>query len=332
MSRKILITGGAGFIGFHLASRLSMETGDKIVLLDDFRRGINDDDLKNLAKKSNIRLVQGDITETGLFDSLGRGFDEVYHMAAVIGVANVLENPQDVIRVNGGGTLQLLDWYVNGGGNRLLLASTSEVYAWTQTFHTLPVPTPEDVPLSLTDLDNPRSTYAGSKIFCELAVGHICNAAGRHHVVVRYHNVYGPRMGYNHVIPELYERICEKNNPLTVYSAEHSRAFCFVSDAVEATIAAMRTQAAAGKVLNIGNDREEITIGELAGMLIRITGTDISIITKQAANDPVRRRCPDISRARNLLDFNPSVSLTAGLEKTLDWYGRVFHVHGNGKE
>jgi nucleoside-diphosphate-sugar epimerase len=332
LSRRILITGGAGFIGFHLASKLSSEPSDTVVLLDNYRRGADDEDLRTLAERPNIKLIRGDITESILFDSLSSGFDEVYHMAAVIGVANVLEYPADVIRVNGGGTLRLLDWYVNGGGEKLLLSSTSEVYAWTQNFHPLPIPTPEDVPLSITELDNPRSTYAGTKIFGELAVRNICNAAGKHHVAVRYHNVYGPRMGYNHVMPELYGRVRAGSDPLTVYSSGYSRAFCFVSDAVEATIAAIREPEASGKVLNIGNDREEITMGDLALMVIDIAGDGQTIVHETASNDPVERRCPDITRARGLLGYEPSVPLRTGLELTLKWYEKHPYSGENGRK
>lgn len=318
-------------MGFHLASRLSSESGDTVVLLDNYRRGADDEDLRILAERPNVQLIRGDITDPVLLDSLDSGFDEVYHMAAVIGVANVLEYPQDVISVNGGGTLKLLDWYIAGGGEKFLFTSTSEVYAWTQQFHPLPIPTPEDVPLSITELDNPRSTYAGTKIFGELAVRHICNAARKHHVTVRYHNVYGPRMGYNHVMPELFGRVRRSSGPLTVYSAGYSRAFCYVSDAVEATVASMRESAASKKVLNIGNDLEEITMGELARMVIEIAGEGQMIVPEKALNDPVKRRCPDITRARDLLGYEPSVPLKTGLEQTLKWYEKYPFSGENGR-
>ena len=170
----------------------------------------------------------------------------------------MVEHPAEVIRTNALSTLHLLDWLVDGGGSKVLFSSTSEAYAWTQHFHELPVPTPEDVPLSLTDLADPRSSYAGSKIFGELAVTHYCRAHGTPFAIVRYHNVYGPRMGNEHVIPELYERARSGEDPLTVYSVDHRRAFCYVSDAVAATVAAMREPAAEGWTINVGNDREEV--------------------------------------------------------------------------
>jgi len=318
--RRILITGGAGFVGHHLAQALSDDGTDEVTLLDNLSRGARDEDLAALTRRPNVRLSVGDLRDAAVWDQLEGGYDEVYHLAAVIGVRNVVERPAEVIRTNALSTLHLLDWFVDGGGRKVLFSSTSEAYAWTQHFHDLPVPTPEDSPLSLTDLSDPRSSYAGSKIFGELAITQFCRAAGKPFVIVRYHNVYGPRMGNEHVIPELFLRALSGQDPLTVYSVEHRRAFCYVSDAVAATVAAMREPAAEGLTVNVGNDREEITIGELAERLLRHAGIEATISAKEAASDPVKRRCPDLTRARNLLGYEPKVMLDDGLERTLAWY------------
>jgi len=318
--RRILITGGAGFVGYHLAEALSQDDADEVTLLDNLSRGVQDDELSALTERPNVTLVIGDLREAGVWDELEGGFDEVYHLAAVIGVRKVVEHPAEVIRTNALSTLHLLDWLVDGGGSKVLFSSTSEAYAWTQHFHELPAPTPEDVPLSLTDLADPRSSYAGSKIFGELAVTHYCRAHGTPFAIVRYHNVYGPRMGNEHVIPELYARARSGQDPLTVYSVDHRRAFCYVSDAVAATVAAMREPAAEGWTINVGNDREEMPIGELAERLLRVAGIEATISPQKAASDPVKRRCPDLTRARELLGFEPRVMLDEGLERTLAWY------------
>jgi nucleoside-diphosphate-sugar epimerase len=318
--RRILITGGAGFVGYHLAQALSQDHADEVTLLDNLSRGVQDDELFALTERPNITLLIGDLREAGVWDELEGSYDEVYHLAAVIGVRKVVEHPAEVIRTNALSTLHLLDWLVDGGGSKVLFSSTSEAYAWTQHFHELPAPTPEDVPLSLTDLADPRSSYAGSKIFGELAVTHYCLTHGTPFAIVRYHNVYGPRMGNEHVIPELYARARSGQDPLTVYSVDHRRAFCYVSDAVAATVAAMREPAAEGWTINVGNDREEIPIGELAERLLRVAGIEATISAQKAASDPVKRRCPDLTRARELLGYEPRVMLDEGLERTLAWY------------
>jgi len=317
--KKVLITGGAGFIGSHLARRLCDE-GAELVLADNFSRGTHDPELAALAERDQVRVVTADLTDPAGFDSLGTGFDEVYHLAAILGVENVLRHPARVLRVNLLSTLNLLDWMTRGGGQKLFFSSTSEVYAWTKQFAEIPVPTPEEVPLSLTDLRNPRATYAGSKITGELAVHHYAEEGGFPYVIVRYHNVYGPRMGMDHVIPQIYDRLRRGERPLAVRSPEHRRAFCYVDDALDLSIAAMRSEACAGVTLNAGNDAEEVSIRELAEKIVAWSGEDVALTGVAAENDPIQRRCPDMSRARELLDYQPRFSLEAGLDRILSWY------------
>lgn len=320
--KRILITGGCGFIGYHLASYLSQKPENKIVLVDNFTRGKLDKDLEALVKKSNVRLISADLTDKQIYTSLGENYDDVYHLAAIIGVRNVLDHPLRVLNVNATATLMLLEWFVNGGGKKFLFASTSEVYAWTQKFYPLEIPTPENVPLSLTELNNPRSTYAGSKIFGELAVTQYCKAHEKPYVIVRFHNVYGPRMGNEHVIPELYHRSLNGQDPLVVYSSDHRRAFCYVSDAVLAMVEAMYTDAANNHTLNIGNDQQEVEIGKLAKMILKEANLSNTISSQVADYDPIKRRCPDITLARHLLNYRPQISLEKGLRLTLDWYAK----------
>jgi UDP-glucuronate decarboxylase len=318
--RRILVTGGAGFVGFHLATRLSEDESDEITIVDDFSRGRLDPELDGLAAKTNVRVQAADLTNPDSWQALGGGFDEVYHLAALIGVEHVLTRPQEVVRINALATIYLLEWLIRGGGDRLVFTSTSEAYAWTRQFHELPVPTPEDVPLSLTDLADPRSSYAGSKIFGELAVQQYCRMHGLSFAVVRYHNVFGPRMGFEHVIPQLLERALGGENPLGVYSADHTRAFCFVSDGVAATIGAMREPAANQQTINVGNDREEIRIADLAARLLAVAGIEATLVPRTAANDPIERRCPDLRRAGAILGYVPEVTLDEGLARTVAWY------------
>jgi len=317
--KRILITGAAGFVGCHLARELSEVAGNQLVLVDNFVRGHPDEDFEAVTSRSNVQRLSADLTDPRTFEQIGTGFDCVYHLAAIIGVKNVMKRPWDVVQVNGLSTLHLLEWFRSGGAQKLLFSSTSEVYAWTQQFHGLPVPTPEDVPVALTDLGIARSSYAGSKIFGELAVTHACASAGKAFVIVRYHNVYGPRMGFEHVIPELCKRVLSGQNPLVVYSVDHIRAFCYITDAVSATIAAMESDVADGQTINIGTD-EEVTIGDLAARVLRATNVTAGIAAQSAGYDPIKRRCPDISRARRLLGYRPQVSLSEGLERTLAWY------------
>jgi UDP-glucose 4-epimerase len=322
---RTLITGGAGFIGYHLANVLSQNSAQQIDLVDNFNRGEIDEELRQLTEKPNVSMINADLTDPATYDLLEKGYDAVYHLAAIVGVQNVMERPHEVLRINIMAALYLLEWMTKGGGKKLLLASTSEAYAWTQQFYELPVPTPEDVPLALTDLDNPRLTYAGSKIISEMAVHQYSAMFDFDYTIVRYHNVYGPRMGFSHVIPQLYYRALDGENPLTVYSVDHSRAFCFISDAITATIGVMENEAGNGQTFNIGNDTEEIAIGDLARLLLRTAGIDTPIDAHIAEYDAIKRRCPDITRIRQALGYEPQVPLEQGLAKTLDWYKKVYH-------
>jgi nucleoside-diphosphate-sugar epimerase len=321
--KRILITGAAGFIGLNLANHLSEDPNIRLTLVDNFLRGRRDEELEAVLARPNVDLIEADLTDPESFRRFGDGFDEVYHLAAVLGVQNVLTRPYEVVRINTLSTVYLLDWFRQGGGRKLLFSSTSEVYAWTQQFYPLPIPTPESVPLALTELANPRSTYAGSKVLGELAVTHGCASAGRPLVIVRYHNVYGPRMGFDHVIPQLAQRALAGQNPLVVYSASHSRGFCYVSDAVTATVAAMGSEKANGETINIGNDKEEVAMGELARRILASLKLAVPIMEAVAKHDPIQRRCPNISKARALLGYEPQINLNMGLNATLAWYRKV---------
>ncbi|MGH7528729.1 MAG: NAD-dependent epimerase/dehydratase family protein [Gemmatimonadales bacterium] len=322
-----LVTGGAGFLGYHLARRLAGE-GHEVHLVDNLSRGRLDRDMQALLEHPNLSFIQADLTDPGTLTRLEGGYDGVYHLAAIIGVANVMERPQQVLAVNARTLLNLLDWYAAGNARRLFFASTSEAYAWTMTFHELPIPTPEDVPLAVDRVGNRRASYALSKVFGEMAVVHTCQSAGKPYTIARYHNVYGPRMGMQHVIPEMYRRIYDRQAPLVVYSVDHRRAFCYVDDAVEATLGLMAPEVPS-EVYNIGNDAAEVTIGNLAREMLAWAGRpDTEIAARESSAPGIARRCPDIGRLRRTVGFTPRFSLHAGLEPTLSWYREFFEREG----
>jgi UDP-glucose 4-epimerase len=316
---KILITGGAGFIGFHLAKKLADNKNNEVHIIDNLVRGRMDSDFKALINMSNVLFFNFDMRNSERIQRLDNDFDYVYHLAAIIGVKHVKEKPEEVIAVNVRSILNLLDWFVRSNSGKMFFTSTSEVYSWTQTFYYLPLPTPENVPLSITDTSNPRSTYALSKIFGEVAVINYCRKNKKPFTIVRYHNVYGPRMGTAHVIPEIYKKIMSSIDPLPVYSVDHTRAFCYIDDAINASIIAMESQKTNNETLNIGNDKEEVTIRELVKYIISIVGKNREI-QPQNSEDYINRRCPDITKMRSLLGYEPKVTLKEGLTKTIDWY------------
>ena len=324
---RTLILGGAGFIGYHLALRLAGE-GHELTLVDDLSRGRRDRELESLCARPNITLVQADLTRADALAGLSRGWDGVYMLAAVVGVRNVETDPARVVRTNTLALLHLLDWMVPESGV-LFFASTSETYAGGVTAGTLPVPTPEEVPLSVADIRAPRFAYAASKILGEAAVIHTARARGLRAVIGRFHNVYGPRMGADHVVPELSLRALRGENPFRLYGADQRRAFCYVSDAVEAILRLTATEPAGGQIVNIGNDSEETVIEDLARLVLREARFEPALDRVPAPPGSVARRCPDIGRLRALTGFVPKVSIEAGVRDTFAWY-RDRHASDGG--
>jgi UDP-glucuronate decarboxylase len=312
-----LLLGGAGFIGLHLARRLVAE-GHRVTIVDDFSRGRDDVDIARLREQPGVDVLSGDLTSRGTWDALPSGWDQIYLLAAVVGVRNVESDPSRVLRVNTLSALHLLDWVAPG--EKVFFASTSEVYAGGVDAHIAPVPTAEDVPIMIADVTAPRFAYAISKLLGEAAFIHGARSKGISPVVGRFHNVYGPRMGADHVIPEMALRALNGEDPFRVWGADQRRAFCYVDDAVEAMLRLMGTPAAAGEIVHIGDDSAETNIGDLAKLVLRVAGVSPTLAPMPAPAGSVARRCPDLRRLRELTGYEPAVSLEDGVQRTFDWY------------
>jgi nucleoside-diphosphate-sugar epimerase len=315
---RVLITGGGGFIGLHLARQLA-EGGHEIDLLDDLSRGKRDADLEELLGRPGVSLIEGDLLAPGTGNELGTDYELVFHLAAVVGVANVAAEPLRVLRDNVAMTVAALEVAARQSNlARLVFASTSEIYAGTLELGSLPVPTPEDVPLTVPDPRRPRTSYMLSKLYGEA----LCLQSGLPVTVLRPHNVYGPRMGIAHVIPELLQRASATadGGRLEVYSVDHRRTFCFVSDAVEMMARAAEAPAGAGETLNLGAGGPEVAIGELAKLVLEVVGRDLEIEPLAPHAGSPARRCPDVSRMTELTGHEAQVPLEDGVRLTYDWY------------
>ncbi len=316
---RVLITGGAGFIGYVLAQRLA-QGGHELTVCDDLSRGRMDAAIKALRRLPNVRFVRCDLTKASQLRRLGDGFDHVYHLAAINGTEHFYERPHDVLRVNLLTTINLLDYLATSPPKRLMFASSSETYAGTAATFGVPYPTPEDVVLTISDPFNPRFSYAGSKIAGELLVINYARKYDFSAVVVRYHNIYGPRMGFEHVIPQFCLRLARREDPFRVFGGDNTRAFCYVDDAVEATARLMDSAEAGGRTVNVGNDREELAIVDLAKLLFEVVGVTPRLDVQPAPTGAVGRRCPDVTKLRKLTGFEPRVPLREGLKRTHAWY------------
>lgn len=316
--KKALIAGGGGFIGVHLARRL-IDDGYHVDLVDNFSRGVADEALSDFASTGAVRVLRRDLTRSDGLDDVGTDYDAIVHLAAIVGVRHVLERPFDTLRDN---VLMLLPSLSCARRQRRLrrfmFASTSEVYAGTLERSTLPVPTPEDAAIVLPDLGRARTSYMLSKLYGEA----LCHQAGIPFTIVRPHNVYGPRMGLSHVVPELLLRAHEtpEGGELEVYSVDHRRAFCYVDDAVAMMAAALAAPACEGETLNIGRQEPEIRIGDLAELIVRVVGKRLTIVARPPTAGSPPRRSPDMSKTRALTGFEPVVDLERGVELTHAWY------------
>jgi nucleoside-diphosphate-sugar epimerase len=319
---KVLITGGAGFIGLTLAKEL-LKQGFEVHIVDNFSRAVKDPELQTVADDENVKLVTCDVlNEDGVMD-LDKDYDLIYHLAAIIGVQHVLNRPYDVLTLN----VKMLSNMIRLGQaqkalKRFLFASTSEVYAGTLQYFDLPVPTPESVALTVTDLKQPRTSYMLSKIYGEA----ICHHSGLPITIFRPHNIYGPRMGMSHVIPELLQRTFAMDNggEIEVYSVDHKRAFCFVGDAVNMLIAMGLSEACLGKVYNLGNQNNEISMGELAGIVLKVVGKEATIKPLPATAGSPTRRCPEMSAFENDTGVTAEIGVSEGIGITFEWYKDVF--------
>jgi UDP-glucose 4-epimerase/UDP-glucuronate decarboxylase len=324
----VLILGGGGFIGYHLARRLVSDGAHAITLVDDLSRGRMDHELSALVNRPRVRFIAGDLTDRGAWAALPHGWDQVYMLAAVVGVRHAEQDPSRVIRVNTLAVLELLEWLRSDDGV-LFFASTSETYASGVAAGTLPVPTPEGVPLSIGDVTNPRFSYAASKILGESAIIHGAPRRGVPFVIGRFHNVYGPRMGTDHVIPELSLRALRGADPFTVFGPEQERAFCHVGDAVDAVLRLVATPAAHGAIVNVGNDKEVTRISDLAALILELANLRPRLDPRPAPAGSVARRCPDLERLRRLTGVQPRIPLEDGVRATFEWY-RAWLAAGGG--
>lgn len=304
--RVALVTGGAGFIGSHLADGL-VAAGWRVRVLDDFSSG-RKENLAHLERDAEV--LEGDIRDADLLGRALRGVEVVFHEAAVPSVPRSVAEPFRTNDVNLGGTLRLLDEARSAGVRRVVFAASSSAYGDTPT-----LPKVEVMPAT------PMSPYALQKyageVYCQL----FTDLYGLETVSLRYFNIYGPRQNpkseYAAVIPRFIVACLRGERPHIYGDGEQTRDFTFVGDAVRANLLAADAEAASGQVMNIGGG-SRTSLNTLLGTIREITGSKVEAVHEPARAGDVRDSLASLERAEKLLGYVPQVPLREGIERTVE--------------
>lgn len=301
---RSLVTGGAGFIGSHLAEAL-VRSGHRVRILDNFATGAR----TNLAAVAGaVELLEGDLRDPGIVEQAVRGVEVIFHQAALASVARSLEDPATTHDVNATGTLSLLLAARGAGVRRVVYASSSSVYGDSPT-----LPKREEMPTQ------PKSPYAVSKLAGEQYCQVFAAALGLETVSLRYFNIFGPRQDpaspYAAVIAKFLAAMRRGERPVIFGDGKQSRDFTYVENAVRANLLAAGAPGASGEVINVACGTR-ITLLELVEHLNRLLGTHLTpSFAPQRAGD-VRDSQADLARAATLLGYRPTVDFTEGLART----------------
>lgn len=322
--QRIIVTGGSGFIGYHLAEYLSRNAEAEVTVMDNHARGVPDRMFQDLIARENVVFLNADMTKKDFYADLHGKYDCIYHLAAINGTKNFYERPYDVLRANVLTLMNMLEWCTPENCGAILFSSSSETYAGTLNCflgeHPSFIPTREDVPLAVDDVLNPRWSYGGSKILGELLTANYCRTHGVSFRIIRYHNIYGPRMGFDHVLPEFFKRVYDREEPFRIFGGEETRAFCAVEDAVRATEAVMLSGRCAGEIVHIGNSTQEIKIIDLLRKVFDIADYHPEIDVRPAPAGCVMRRCPNTDKLLELAGYQAKISLDEALPEMYRWY------------
>jgi len=319
--KKYLVTGGTGFIGSSLVVSL-IKQGHNVRVFDNNTRG----DMRRLEGfVDDIEFIEGDIRDESIVRKACVGIDSVCHLAYINGTQFFYQIPEVILEVAVKGMMNVIEGCISNDVPELILASSSEVYQSASI-----VPTPEEISLIVPDVGNARYSYGGGKIISELLTLNYGRKHFERTMIFRPHNVYGPDMGWEHVIPQFILRmksIIDKEMGNLTFpiqgSGNETRAFIFIDDFTDALMKIVEN----GKnleVYNIGTNNE-ISIENLAHKVSHYFNVDIKIEPGDLAEGGTLRRCPDISKIKNL-GFMPIKSLQEGVNATADWYLSNSHI------
>ncbi|MEK9628127.1 MAG: NAD-dependent epimerase/dehydratase family protein [Nitrospinota bacterium] len=316
MKQKFLVTGGTGFLGASLVKKLLSE-GHNVRVLDNESRGRRN---RLTDVEGQFEMTVGDIRDPLVVEKAAKGCDSVVHMAFINGTEFFYSKPELVLEVGVKGMVNVLDACQANNIKDLILISSSEVYQEPPV-----IPTPEDVPLIVPDVQNPRYSYGGGKIISELLALNYGRKDFERVLIIRPHNVFGPDMGWEHVVPQFILRahdMVQKQHegpidfPIQGQGTE-TRAFVYIDDFTDGLALAIE-KGKHQEVYHVGT-QEELPIASVAEKVISAMGRQINLVPGPLTQGSAARRCPDISKIKKL-GYQPKYSFEEALKPSIDWY------------
>lgn len=316
MKNKILVTGGTGFLGSALTKRL-VKKGHHVVVLDNNSRG-------SLSKLNeiidNIEYIEGDIRNIEIVKKSMSGCSSIFHLAFINGTKFFYEKPELVLDVGVNGAINSITSAIEHQVKTFILASSSEVYHQPDN-----IPTLENERALIPDIKNPRFSYSGGKLISELLSINYFRKLKVRDIIFRPHNIFGPDMGFEHVIPDIVKKIflasnSWKKNEIEIQiqgDGSETRSFCFIEDAIDQLLKIYES-GNKGEIYNIGMSKE-ISINELVMIIAKILEIKISIIPGKIKSGSSVRRCPDITKIQSL-GYELNDNFILGLKETVMWY------------
>jgi nucleoside-diphosphate-sugar epimerase len=314
MKGRIIVLGGAGFIGYHLSFFLASKYfNNTIIIVDNFINSKMDDKLLTLLEFTNVSFVEGNLCDETFVSNLIQQDDFVINLAAFNGTSNFYNYPFSVLENSAVSAILVAKYCAIKGAEKYIYFGSSESYAGGVELGIIDVPTKEDVPLVTMDPRNPRWSYGSAKTIGEISCHSAHDQYSLNFIILRIHNIYGPRMGFNHVIPDLIRKF--KSGDGSVTGLNETRSFLYVGDAVEIISQIIESKESLNLTINVGSD-DEISIKELANKIKNLVNPNIVIFDAGRIAGSVIRRKPDLTLMKKFVNHKFK-SLDEGLEEVL---------------
>ena len=315
--QRIVILGASGFIGYHLSKFFSDSDHYSLVLIDNFIRKNQDQLFIDLTSKYNVDFYDMDLSRIETFSNLFSMEDIVINCAALNGTNNFYENPVSVIHNTAISSILASEAAAQAKVKLYIYFGSSESYAGGFEYGLVKIPSPENVPFVVPNLKNLRWSYGASKTIGEISTFANHVQFGLNYIVLRIHNIYGPRMGHTHVVPDLIKKFLNEDGG--VYGFDETRSFMYIDDLVNIVDNIVKDYSSfVNDIYNIGSSRE-IVISDLANIIRKLLTKDFQIYNCGKLLGSVPRRCPDTSLIQSKIEYTET-SLHVGLEATVNWY------------